>query len=56
MLQEAFKELRQNIGQHLWAFGYFCRTVKTVTEKTIKQYIENQDRGRVDGTFKIIKD
>ncbi|MFX3616331.1 MAG: IS200/IS605 family transposase [Sporolactobacillus sp.] len=57
MLQEEFKELRQRYwGQHLWAAGYFCRTVGTVTEETIKQYIENQDKGRDDDTFKIIKD
>lgn len=57
MLQEEFKELRQRYwGQHLWAAGYFCRTVGTVTEETIKQYIENQDDGRNDETFKIIKD
>lgn len=57
MLQEEFKELRQKYwGQHLWAAGYFCRTVGTVTEETIKQYIENQDKGRDDETFKIIKD
>jgi putative transposase len=57
MLQEEFKELRQRYwGQHLWAAGYFCRTVGTVTEETIKQYIENQDSGRDDDTFKIIKD
>ncbi|TGA97992.1 IS200/IS605 family transposase [Sporolactobacillus shoreae] len=57
MLQEEFKELRQRYwGQHLWASGYFCRTVGTVTEETIKQYIENQDNGRDDETFKIVKD
>ncbi|MFT8929423.1 MAG: IS200/IS605 family transposase [Sporolactobacillus sp.] len=37
MLQEEFKELRQRYwGQHLWASGYFCRSVGTITEETIK--------------------
>jgi Transposase and inactivated derivatives len=57
MLQEEFKELRQRYwGQHLWAPGYFCRTVGAVTEEMIKEYIENQDNGRDDETFKIVKD
>ena len=43
-LQEEFSELRKNIWQqHLWAAGYFCRTVGNVTENMIKEYIENQD-------------
>lgn len=29
-------------GSHLWGRGYFCSTVGTVTEETIKRYIENQ--------------
>lgn len=44
MLQEEFPELRKRYwGQHLWATGYFCRSVGTVTEEQIKEYIENQD-------------
>jgi len=43
MMQEEFEELRKRYwGQHLWARGYFCRTVGTVTEETIREYIENQ--------------
>ena len=43
MLQEEFEELRKRYwGQHLWARGYFCRTVGTVTEEMIKEYIEQQ--------------
>ena len=53
IIQEEFPELRKRYwGQHLWATGYFCRTVGTVTEETIKEYIENQ-KGDYDETFKI---
>ena len=40
-------------GQHLWASGYFCRSVGTVTNKTIKDYIENQQDESLNN-FKII--
>jgi putative transposase len=54
MLQEEFKELRQRYwGQHLWAAGYFCRTVGDVTEEDIKRYVEEQGNDRNDDTFKI---
>ena len=43
MLQEEFPELRKRYwGQHLWSVGYFCRTVGTVTDEMVKEYIENQ--------------
>ena len=53
MLQEEFPELKKRYwGQHLWATGYFCRTVGAVTDEIIKEYIEQQvDEG--DETFKI---
>ena len=41
-------------GQHLWATGYFCRTVGTVTEEMIKDYIEKQTDD-FDEIFKIVK-
>ena len=44
VMQEEFEELRKRYwGQHLWATGYFCRTVGTVTEEMVKEYIENQN-------------
>ena len=44
-----FKELKSRYwGQHLWSVGYFCRSVGTITEKTIKDYIENQENEVVD--------
>jgi len=54
ILQEEFQELRKRYwGQHLWAVGYFCRTVGAVTEDMIKQYIEDQRLEKIDEIFKI---
>ena len=53
LMQQEFEELRKRYwGQHLWATGYFCRTVGTMTEEMIKEYIENQ-QDESDETFKI---
>ena len=53
-LQMEFKELRKRYwGRHLWASGYFCRSVGTVTRNIIKEYIENQDDD-YDENFKIV--
>ena len=49
------KELKKRYwGQHLWASGYFCRSVGFVTQETIKDYIENQS-DEYEENFKIIK-
>nr|WP_282434172.1 IS200/IS605 family transposase [Desulfosporosinus acidiphilus] len=43
LLQEEFPNFKKrNWGQHLWARGYFCATVGTVTDQIIRDYIENQ--------------
>jgi len=56
LLQEEFPELRKRYwGQHLWATGYFCRTVGTVTEEMIKEYIERQEDDGQEA-FKIVDD
>ena len=50
-MQEEFSVLRKQFwGQHMWATGYFCRTVGTVTEEIIKEYIESQDN-EIDDIF-----
>lgn len=50
-LQEEFSVLRKQFwGQHMWATGYFCRTVGTVTNEIIKEYIESQDN-EIDDIF-----
>jgi len=44
LIQDEFPELKKKYwGQHLWARGYFCATVGSVTEETIKKYIESQE-------------
>ena len=43
ILQEEFPLLKKRYwGQHLWSPGYFCRSVGTVTQEMIKEYIDNQ--------------
>jgi putative transposase len=41
MLQDEFPHLKKRYwGRHLWAGGYFCATVGSVTDAQIKEYIE----------------
>jgi putative transposase len=43
LIQDDFPELKKRYwGQHLWARGYFCATVGSVTRETIQKYIEEQ--------------
>lgn len=54
ILLSEYKELKKRYwGQHLWASGYFCRSVGSVTNQMIKEYIENQ-KDEYDENFKII--
>jgi putative transposase len=55
-LQMEFDELKRRYwGQHLWARGYFCSTVGTVTDEIIKKYIEEQKWDDDGGKgFKIV--
>jgi len=54
LLQEEFPELKKRYwGQHLWGRGYFCATVGSVTEETIRKYIENQEIIARNDVFKI---
>ena len=54
LLQEEFPELKKRYwGQHLWGRGYFCATVGSVTEETIRRYIENQELTGKNDIFKI---
>ncbi len=53
LLQEEFRELKKKYwGQHMWSTGYFCRTVGTVTEEMVKEYIKNQ-KDDIEDIFKI---
>jgi putative transposase len=48
-LQMEFPNLgKQFWGQHLWQIGYVCCTTGTVTEPTLKQYIEEQGKKEED--------
>ena len=43
LLQDEFRDLGKRYwGQHLWARGYFCATVGSVTKDMIQEYIEKQ--------------
>ena len=54
-LQIEYIELKKRYwGQHLWASGYFCRSVGTVTQEIIKAYIEAQTDD-IEKNFKITK-
>lgn len=54
LLQEQFPELQKRYwGQHLWARGYFCATVGSVTEEMIRNYIDNQGKDDSGEIFKI---
>lgn len=49
-----YKELKKRYwGQHLWASGYFCRSIGFITQGTIREYIENQS-DEYEENFKII--
>jgi putative transposase len=53
-LQEEFSHLRKRYwGQHLWARGYFCATVGTVTQEQIKDYIDKHERQFPNENFSI---
>ena len=54
LLQDEFPKLKKRYwGQHLWARGYFCATVGTVTEDIIRNYIANQFSEEKNDIFKI---
>lgn len=53
LLQKFVHLRKQYWGQHLWACSYFVATTGTVTDETIKEYIENQDIGIPDDDFRI---
>jgi putative transposase len=48
-MQMEFSSIRKHFwGQHLWQIGYFCATTGTITENTIKDYIEQQGKREED--------
>jgi putative transposase len=53
-IQQEFPELKKRYwGQHIWARGYFCASVGSVTEETIKEYIEGHRNHDNDDGFQV---
>jgi len=53
-LQQEFRELKHKYwGKHLWAIGYFVRTTGNVTDRQVKEYIENQGKDDHFGDFQV---
>jgi len=54
IIQQTFPELRKRYwGSHFWAIGYFAKTVGTVSDEMIKEYLENHDKDEKFGNFQI---
>jgi putative transposase len=54
LLQSEFPHLKKRYwGQHIWARGYFCATVGTVTEEQIRAYIEKHEGAPPEDAFRI---
>lgn len=54
MVQDEFPELKKRYWeQPSWARGYFCATVGSVTEETLRKYIESQELSDKDDIFKV---
>ncbi len=55
VLLNEYKDLKKKYWrQHLWSVGYFCRSVGTITQEIVKEYIENQE-DEYEENFKIIE-
>ena len=53
-LQDEFSHLKKRYwGQHLWARGYFCASVGTVTQEQIMEYIERHEQEPPPENFSI---
>ncbi len=54
VLLSEYKELKKRYwGQHLWAVGYFCRSVGDVSNDIVREYIESQS-DEYEEIFKIV--
>ena len=53
-LFEEFVHLKKRYwGRHFWARGYFCATVRQMTQEMIKQYLEHHFEPNPDDGFKM---
>ena len=54
LLQQEFPHLKKRYwGQHIWARGYFCATIGSVSKEQIKAYIKKHDKEPVEESFSI---
>lgn len=54
MIQDEFPHLKKRYwGKHLWARGYFCATVGSVSQEQIMVYIENHENEPPEDIFTI---
>ena len=54
LLQQEFPHLnRRYWGRHMWARGYFCATVGSVSDEQVRDYIERHDQEPPDSDFKV---
>jgi len=53
-LQDEFPHLKKRYwGQHVWACGYFCASVGSVSQAQIQEYIEKHSQEPPDENFHI---
>lgn len=54
VLLSKYRDLKRRYWrQHLWAVGYFCRSIGSITQNVIREYIENQE-DEYEENFKIV--
>ena len=54
ILMSEYRELSKRYwGRHMWATGYFCRSVGEITKEIIERYIEEQ-QDEYEESFKIV--
>ena len=53
-LFEEFPHIRKRYwGQHFWPRGYFCATVRQLTEEVIQEYLEHHFEPRPNDDFRM---
>ena len=53
MLFESVPDLKKRYwGRHFWALGYFCVTLRELTEEMIKNYLEHHFESSVDDNLR----
>jgi putative transposase len=53
-IQQEFPELKKRYwGQHIWARGFFCASVGSVTDEMIRDYIARHKDKKEDDDFVV---